>query len=574
MKDKFSYNLILLGGTGARCGEIFIHMCANGYFNAKTLNILYIDSDIKNGNANYFKRIIELYQECRKQYLIKESPIPYFFKTEINLMIENPVQGIKYFRDLASKSNMKSKGVNSAEKLMKALYSEEECNMKISEGFFAHPNVGAALFAANIDKIMDRFLKIISIEQRDMKKIKIFMIGSIFGGTGASSLPTISKYLKNTLFNDSNNKLISEQLQIGGCMVLPYFAFSRNGLIEKLFSENEIEIEADKFVTKTKAALKYYNYIDSDYNYKVFDSLYILGHDGGDVRGKYETAGALQRNLPHIVELCTAMSGVNFFESKIEEKGHYFMSVPVDKIGWGSLYKSTKGFFNFFIMMRFSIVIKSLILEELFDYKEGNKLRKEAKSIPWYYDFLDGKDISSDMNFDKLYSKFESISLYCTEYIRWFAELNISNIDKVKIPNKIDLKEKKKRETEEEHEESDVVEYLQLFSKEIIIKQYMNNLIRDGLLSDKYSENDKQNIYKENLEYIKNHLQDLETNYSYTDRTDKITMNKIWSRLSDFGFNFTSKDKEVFKNISCSTDKSMEAGVRNLINAVYIACMI
>lgn len=83
MKDRFSYNLILLGGTGARCGEIFVHMCANGYLDVKNINILYIDSDTKNGNADYFKRVVKLYNECQKSYVIKESPIPCFLSLRL-----------------------------------------------------------------------------------------------------------------------------------------------------------------------------------------------------------------------------------------------------------------------------------------------------------------------------------------------------------------------------------------------------------------------------------------------------------------------------------------------------------
>lgn len=135
MKDRFSYNLILLGGTGARCGEILVHMCANGYLDVKSVNILYIDSDTKNGNANYFKRVVKLYQKCRERYMIKESPLPCFFKTKINLMFSNPVQETVYFREIASNPGINTRGINSAAVLMEALYSEEEQEMKISEGF-------------------------------------------------------------------------------------------------------------------------------------------------------------------------------------------------------------------------------------------------------------------------------------------------------------------------------------------------------------------------------------------------------------------------------------------------------
>lgn len=71
---------------------------------------------------------------------------------------------------------------------------------------------------------------------------------------------------------------------------------------------------------------------------------------------------------------------------------------------------------------------------------------------------MDGKDKSMDMDGDRLYSKFEDISKYCSEYIRWFAELNISNIEKVFTPDKIEEKENKKTD-------NDLVEYLQFFQK-------------------------------------------------------------------------------------------------------------
>ena len=91
MREEFSYNIILLGGTGAKCGEILLHMCANGYFKYRSLNILYIDSDLQNGNAEKFRNLYKTYEECRKRYLITSSPVSCFFCTKITLMEANPV---------------------------------------------------------------------------------------------------------------------------------------------------------------------------------------------------------------------------------------------------------------------------------------------------------------------------------------------------------------------------------------------------------------------------------------------------------------------------------------------------
>ena len=566
MKEKYGCFLILLGGTGAKCGEILIHMCANGYLECDRLDILYIESDSNNGNGKQLENVVNLYKKCKEQYLIKESSISFFFKTEISFDKKSPVEGYERFRELASPSGQDIVGINSAEMLMKALYSEEEQNMKISDGFFAHPNVGSAFFAANMDKIMDKYCKLMQSDKGELKHIKVFMIGSIFGGTGASSLPTISKYLKKKLVGESDNKNINEQVKIGGCMVLPYFSFSRENVRKKIISGEDVNIEADKFVTKTRAALKYFKKVDEKQDSNVFDCLYLLGHDQYDVRGNYQTAGGEQRNMPHITEFYSAMSAVDFFEGSMEQYGRFFAVVPSEKISWPDIHKYPSGYFNFFVMMRFAIVMKSLILEELFDHTKEKKLKEKARDIPWFYDFLNGRDRSSDMDEDKLYGYFDAISKYCDEYIRWFAELNISNLEKRNDLGSIEF--------EGDNGESDVMEYLQFFDKKLIIKQHYNNCIAQGdvKIGDSAVYED---TYKKNIKYIRDHFQELELVHGYSDKkTEKIKIEKIWSRICDLGFSSTIQVDNILYNISTSPDKSMKAGVRNLVNAVFIACTI
>lgn len=563
--EQSSCFLVLLGGTGVKCGEIFLHMCANGYFSGDEVNILYIDSDLYNGNAENFEHVYEHYSKCREKYRISESPIPCFFRTKVNYYKSKPVDGnIKYFSDMASISG----GASGTEaiNLMKVLYSDQEMEMQISDGFFAHPNVGAAVFAANMDKIMEALLHQICIEQGLMKNIKIFILGSIFGGTGASSLPIISRYLKQKLFGESDNQLIQEQMKIGGCMILPYFLFTRKDENGNVVSDSGVAVEADKFATKTRSALEYYKDVDREDGKSTFDSLYILGHDGGDVRGIYATAGCGQRNLPHVTELYAAMSCVHFFDSGMGERKRYFAAVPQEKIGWQDVFTSGSGFYNFLTMMRFSMVMKSLILEELFDYTKANKVKDKAKKIPWYYDFLNGKAPSSDMDTGKLYEKFEAISQYCDDYIRWFAQLNLGNVYKIKHPEMAEFERP-------EGGGSDMVEYLNLFSKKLLLKQYTNNLIWSGNID--LDREEAEEYYQQNLRYIRDHFNELELVHFYTDmKTEQISMEKIWSRLSYIGYSSLVIEEDVFKNIAMAQDKSMDSGVKNLVNAVYCACLI
>lgn len=567
MAEKCVYYLVLLGGTGAKCGEIFLHMCANGCFTGEEVYILYVDSDSHNGNAENFQRVYENYTKCREKYMISESPIPCFFKARVTLKVVNPVRAeIQRFEDLAKVAGGRED--DGAIDLMKILYSEEEMKMEISDGFFAHPNVGAAVFAAEMDRIMEEMLKEIKTDKSLIKKTKVFILGSIFGGTGASSLPTISKYLRRKLFGESDDKLVGEMMKIGGCMVLPYFMFERKDAKGNTIPASGISVEANKFATKTKAALEYYDKVDNKDKKSSFESLYILGHDGNDVRGLYSTAGHAQRNLPHIVEFFAAMSAVDFFGSTMQPglRERYFAVVPGDKIGWADVCGKNDYFCNFLTMMRFAFVMRSLILEEMFDYTLKNKLRPEAKDISWYYDFIDGKEKSDDIDVNGLYEKFEAISKYCDEYIRWFAELNLGNIYKRDCLENVEYERK-------DSDGSDVVSYLDIFSKELLIKQYCNIRIRNG--ESALSKKEAEKLYKKNLSYIRKHFPDLEQVHFYTDaKTEKIKMEEIWSRLSYSGYSFLIRNNDVFQNIAESRDKTMDSCVRNLVNAVFCSCLI
>ena len=44
--------LIAIGGTGMRCLESFVHMCAAGLFDNHTIDILTLDTDQTNGNKD------------------------------------------------------------------------------------------------------------------------------------------------------------------------------------------------------------------------------------------------------------------------------------------------------------------------------------------------------------------------------------------------------------------------------------------------------------------------------------------------------------------------------------------
>ena len=72
----------------------------------------------------------------------------------------------------------------------------------------------------------------------------LFIISSIFGGTGAAGFPVL---LQN--FRQSDNNHIRDS-QIGSLSIMPYFRLSDPG--------HSSDIDSNDFITKTKSALTYY----------------------------------------------------------------------------------------------------------------------------------------------------------------------------------------------------------------------------------------------------------------------------------------------------------------------------
>lgn len=57
--------VIAIGGTGMRCLESFVHLCAMGLFDNQTIDILTLDTDQSNGNKGRVENLIELYNKIK-----------------------------------------------------------------------------------------------------------------------------------------------------------------------------------------------------------------------------------------------------------------------------------------------------------------------------------------------------------------------------------------------------------------------------------------------------------------------------------------------------------------------------
>ncbi len=125
---------------------------------------------------------------------------------------------------------------------------------------------------------------------------RIFIISSIFGGTGASGFPLLEKKIKET---ESQPAL--RQALMGAVTVLPYY-----GLKDP--NNTGSDIDSANFYTKTKAALTYYKEkILSDY-------LYYVGET--QLRAVYENDERRQQDTANFVELVAASALFHFLQQE------------------------------------------------------------------------------------------------------------------------------------------------------------------------------------------------------------------------------------------------------------------
>jgi hypothetical protein len=181
----------------------------------------------------------------------------------------------------------------SSQAMMRLLFSEKNLTSSMDVGFKGNPNIGSIVLNQIVDS--DDFHDFASnFESGD----KIFIISSIFGGTGASGFPLLLKTLR-TGTSFSNNDLINNA-EIGAITILPYF---------KLKNDDESEIDSSTFISKSKSALAYYeNNISKNGS---IDALYFLADNITNTYENHE-GGSSQQNDAHLIEFLAATAIVDF----------------------------------------------------------------------------------------------------------------------------------------------------------------------------------------------------------------------------------------------------------------------
>jgi hypothetical protein len=216
--------------------------------------------------------------------------------------------------------------------LFDCLFLPEEQSADLGVGFRGRPPIGAAVMSRiNLDSEAQtgqwkQMLGDIKTASGSGETTLIHLFGSVFGGTGASGVPTLGQMLKNWL---AEQKLRS--VHVHASLLLPYFDFEGQGE-----DGTGVHAEARNFQLNTDAALQYL----CSRGDNCFDHVYLIG---SDIKARYgfSIGGRSQDNAAHMVEFLAAL-GARHSLQPIAEPGYaYVLSrAAQNRISWNDIPES------------------------------------------------------------------------------------------------------------------------------------------------------------------------------------------------------------------------------------------
>ena len=330
--------VIAVGGTGMRCLESFVHLCAIGMFDSQEIEILTLDTDQTNGNKGRVEDLIRLYNRVKSSDTAEggTANAGTFFSSKLNLFrffTNYSGKGRETYKNLAQLSTGKE-AQQKENKLISDLFLDQHSvqEFNLAHGYRAQTHLGSLLMYHGITEAARNIAKGVQVQPQEKEletfiakleqageRARVFVFGSVFGGTGASSIPVLPKALKDFVQIRSAGKssLDLSSVKFGATLLTEYFLFKKPDEQQKATKEDSVIADAAFFPLNSQAALQFYQ---SDPTVqKSYKILYHIGWpieskkvDGADA-AKTITGGADQKNACHMVELLAACAAYDFF---------------------------------------------------------------------------------------------------------------------------------------------------------------------------------------------------------------------------------------------------------------------
>jgi hypothetical protein len=331
--------VIGIGGTGMRCLESFVHLCAIGMFDNQEIEVLTLDTDQLNGNKTKTENLIDLYNRIKTSDSGAKGGTPNsntFFSAKLNLH--------RYWTDYAGSARANYRSISKlaegnpekqkGNKLISDLFLDESSvqEFNLAHGYRAQTHLGSHLMyhaiiesARNLANgsnvaIQDQELEIFMNKLNEAGKLgaRVFVFGSIFGGTGASSIPVMPKAFQDFIKVRSGGKstLDFSKTKFGATLLTEYFTFKKPDAKQMSSRADSVIADSSYFPLNSQAALQFYQ---SDPTVqKTYKTMYHIGWPveskkmGDEKESSTITGGEKQKNTCHITEMFCACAAYDF----------------------------------------------------------------------------------------------------------------------------------------------------------------------------------------------------------------------------------------------------------------------
>lgn len=386
--------VLFIGGTGARVYRSFLHICAAGAVREKEINVLLLDADAANQAADASCNLYRLYQYHHQRLqgadtdAVKETPA---FHCNIRMP---DIKAISPVQDEVSRLEHVAKEDKTRLRAMSWFYSKKEREQPLKNGFYAHPNIGCVFYQNFKDGATQAFLNNIKNDLQTEEAVKVVLVGSVFGGTGASGLPSIMKLIHANCGNHA------ERLHCFGVLVTPYFEVPAPD--DKERKENLV-IDSNAFYRNTRAALEYYK------EHGIFERIYLVGKDQLDqVSLQYKSGGPEQNNKSHIVEVCAAMAVKDSFESE-RAPGIWSHMIHEESVTWMTLGRELYPVAD---MIRMQVVLKGNIYPYIKETPRQGRPWRPCNQ--WYKVYSAGSESGDTM---------AQMEQYTNDFLNWIYDV-------------------------------------------------------------------------------------------------------------------------------------------------------
>jgi hypothetical protein len=374
-----------VGGTGAKCLEALTHLHACGLITADdgapaTLGTFLVDPDQQSALLLRAQTAISRYAALRSAMGGSTTP---FARGDIrdygHWSPLSSAGGAVSLDQVFPRAILRTQA-GALGGLFDCLFTPEEQEADLEVGFRGRPPIGSAVMN-RINLVEEdrtgqwqRMLADIQAAAGSGASPVIHLFGSVFGGTGASGVPSLGRLLKNWLREQNLTRV-----RVQASLLLPYFDFDSQG-----DADTGVHAESRNFQLNTDAALQYLRVSGPS----CFERVFLVG---SDLRTRYgfSIGGTSQTNAAHLVELLAALGLRHGSASEPAGDGYaYVLSrAQRNRVGWDDIPDDTAVGPALATGARFAVAWLNNLSREI-DAAQTLPMRTFASGAPWALRFF------------------------------------------------------------------------------------------------------------------------------------------------------------------------------------------